>query len=135
MKNGTNPRKEVKSLKAVVFTTKNTAYVRDFKEPMSQTAEEVVGDWVERVRPVGLPGYLMLVNENGLLRDLQVNVAGSLFYGTQFHGNPIVGDIVIAKDNRQKIPRELTDKQVQFVFSEAKRLAKVYGQDIRWEES
>lgn len=121
-------------MKAVVFTTKNTAYVRDFLEPMSQTAEEVVGDWVERVRPVGLPGYLMLVNENGLLKNLPLNIAGSLFYGTQFHGSPIVGDIVIAKDSQQKIPRELTEKQIEFVISEAKKLAQKYGYEIKREE-
>lgn len=121
-------------MKALVFTTRNTAYIRDFKEPMSQTAEEVVGDWVELVRPVGLPGYLMLVNENGLLKNLAPNVAGSLFYGTQFHGSPIVGDIVIAKDNRQKVPRELTEKQIEFVFSEAQRLARQFGHEVRWEE-
>lgn len=101
---------------------------------MSQTAEEVVGDWVERVRPVGLPGYLMLVNENGLLKNLPLNIAGSLFYGTQFHGSPIVGDIVIAKDSQQKIPRELTEKQIEFVISEAKKLAQKYGYEIKREE-
>ena len=51
-------------MKALVITTKDTAYVRDFAPPMSQTAEKVIGDWVERVRPTGLPGYLMLVDEN-----------------------------------------------------------------------
>ena len=55
-------------MKALVFTTKDTAYVRDFLPPMSQTAEEVIGDWVELVRPKGIPGYLMLVDENGLLK-------------------------------------------------------------------
>lgn len=37
----------------------------------------------------------MIVNEEGLLKDLPLNRAGSLLYGTQFHGSPIVGDIVI----------------------------------------
>ena len=77
-------------MKALVITTKDTAYVRDFTPPMSQTAEKVIGDWVERVRPTGLPGYLMLVDENGRLKELPVNLAGSLFYGAQFHGGAVI---------------------------------------------
>lgn len=121
-------------MKAVVFTTQNTAYVRDFESPMYKTAEEVVGDWVELVRPMGLPGYLMLVNENGRLHELPMNIAGSLFYGTPVHGDPIVGDIVIASDNVQKIPRGLTDKQIEHVISEAQRQAKPFGIEIRRED-
>lgn len=30
----------------------------------------------------------MIVNEEGLLKDLPLNRAGSLLYGTQFHGSP-----------------------------------------------
>lgn len=121
-------------MKALVFTTKDTAYVRDFLPPMSQTAEEVIGDWIELVRPKGIPGYLMLVDENGLLKEPPMNLAGSLFYGTQFHGSPIVGDIVIAKDTREKVPQGLTDQQIAFLFVEANRLAQQFGKAIRWED-
>lgn len=121
-------------MKALVITTKDTAYVRDFAPPMSQTAEKVIGDWVERVRPTGLPGYLMLVDENGRLKNLPMNLAGSLFYGAQFHGEPIVGTIVIAGDNREKVPQGLTEKQISHVFEEANRLMKRFGSQLRWEE-
>lgn len=121
-------------MKALVITTKDTAYVRDFAPPMSQTAEKVIGDWVERVRPTGLPGYLMLVDENGRLKNLPMNLAGSLFYGAQFHGDPIVGNIVVAGDNREKVPQGLTEKQISHVFEEANRLMKRFGSQLRWEE-
>lgn len=134
LKNGQPPRKEVNKMKAVVFTTKNTAYVREFDAPMIDTAEKVVGDWVELVRPKGLPGYLMLVNENGLPRELPINIAGSLFYGTPIHGSPIVGDIVIAADNIRKDPQGLTDNQIDFVIAQAQHLAKLYGCEIRLED-
>lgn len=122
-------------MKAVVFTTNNTAYVREFKSPMIKTAEEVVGDWVELVRPMGLPGYLMLVNENGRLHELPINIAGSLFYGTPIHGSPIVGDIVISKDNEMKVPGSLTDAEIADVISTAQRYAYLFGIEIRKEES
>lgn len=121
-------------MKALIVTTKDTAYVRDFAPPMSRTAEEVIGDWVELVRPRGLPGYLMLVDESGRLKNLPINLAGSLFYGSQFHGDPIVGNIVIAGDNQEKVPQGLTEKQISHVFEEANRLMKRFGTQLRWEE-
>ncbi len=121
-------------MKAVVFTTANTAYVRDFDPPLYRTAEEVVGDWVEPVRPRGLPGYLMLVDENGRLKELPQNIVGSLFYGTPMHGHPIVGDIVIADDNPRKDPTGLSERRIAYVVAEAQRQAKCYGYEIRMED-
>ena len=40
----------------------------------------------------------MIVNDEGLLRNLPLNVFGSLLYGMDYHGNPIVGDIVLIKE-------------------------------------
>ena len=42
--------------------------------------------------------YCMIVNEEGRLLDLPLNYVGSYFYGTDQHGEPIVGNIVIMKD-------------------------------------
>lgn len=121
-------------MKALVFTTKDTAYVRDFNEPILETAEEVVGDWVEMVRPLGLPGHLILVDENGYMKNWTTNVVGSMFYGTQFHGHPIVGDIVIVKEQGSKEPKGLTDDEIQKIFSLAKAYAAAFGHEIRWED-
>ena len=48
---------------------------------------------VHRVEP-----DCMIVNEEGRLLDLPLNYVGSYFYGTDQHGEPIVGNIVIMKD-------------------------------------
>lgn len=83
-------------MKGLVITTENKMQVREFGEPAYETIGKAVGGWIELVHPQGLqPPYCMIVNEEGLLKDLPLNRAGSLLYGTQFHGSPIVGDIVI----------------------------------------
>lgn len=62
-------------MKALVITTKDIAYVHDFAPPMSESIEKFIGDWTETVRPRGIPGYLMLVDESGLLKHLPCNLA------------------------------------------------------------
>lgn len=121
-------------MKALVITTKDIAYVHDFAPPMSESIEKFIGDWTETVRPRGIPGYLMLVDESGLLKHLPCNLAGSLLYGTQFHGSPIVGNIVITKDDGQKYPQPLTDEEISSIFQSINMLARPFGKRIRWED-
>ena len=55
--------------------------------------QEAVEGMVEVVYPQSLPkGYLMLVNESGLLQHKKINPVGSVLYG-----DIIVGTIVLAK--------------------------------------
>lgn len=83
-------------MKGVVITTADEVSVRDFAAPLHESLGAVVGGYIEIVHPQGLqPPYCMIVNEEWLLKNLSLNRAGSLLYGTQFHGYPIVGDIVI----------------------------------------
>lgn len=121
-------------MKALVITTEDIAYVHDFAPPMSESIEKFIGDWTETVRPRGIPGYLMLVDESGLLKHLPCNLAGSLLYGTQFHGSPIVGNIVITKDDGQKYPQPLTDEEISSIFQSINMLARPFGKRIRWED-
>lgn len=121
-------------MKALVITTEDIAYVQDFAPPMSESIETFIGDWTEPVRPRGIPGYLMLVDESGLLKHLPCNLAGSLLYGTQFHGSPIVGNIAIAKDDGQKYPQPLTDEEISSIFQGINMLARPFGKRIRWED-
>ncbi len=44
--------------------------------------------------------YVMIVDEEGLLKELPVNPVGCGFYQTDQHGIPIVGKIIIAKIKR-----------------------------------
>lgn len=85
-------------MKGIVITTDNKVGVRQFGLPLYKTVGKIVGGYIEIVHPKGLPNpYIMIVNEEGLLRDLPLNKTGSVLYQTYIHGYPIVGDIVIMK--------------------------------------
>ena len=85
-------------MKGIVITTDNKVGVRQFGLPLYKTVGKVVGGYIEIVHPKGLPKpYIMIVNEEGLLRDLPLNKTGGFLYQTYIHGYPIVGDIVIMK--------------------------------------
>lgn len=86
-------------MKGIVITTKNAMRVQEFSTPAYQSIGDAVGGWMEIVHPKRLKRpYCMIVNDEGLLRNLPLNAFGSLLYGTDYHGNPIVGDIVLIKE-------------------------------------
>jgi hypothetical protein len=86
-------------MKGIVISTDNQLTVRDFGAPLYKTIGEAVDGWIEIVRPGGLKSpYVMVVNEEGLIKELPINIAGSILYGTPAHGSPIVGNIVIMKE-------------------------------------
>ena len=73
--------------------------VQEFYEPAHKSIGEAVGGWIEVVRPVRLKRpYCMIVNEEGALINLPRNIFGSFLYGMDYHGNPILGDIVLLKE-------------------------------------
>ncbi len=85
-------------MKGIVINTDNTVEVRDFGEPLYKTVGEAVGGCIEIIHPMGLAKPLvMIINDEGLLRELPMNMVGSLLYGTHTHGHPIAGNIVIMK--------------------------------------
>lgn len=55
---------------------------------------------IEIVQPVGLPeDYCLIADEEGLFRDpLVLSPIASILYGVKEHGNPIVGNALIAKN-------------------------------------
>ena len=54
--------------------------------------------WMEVVHPKGLkPPCVMVVDEEGLIKNLPLNPVGCAFYETHKHSQPIVGKIYIAK--------------------------------------
>ena len=84
--------------KGLVITTEETMYVKEFDRPLYQSVGDVVGGYIEKVSPRGLKEpFCFLCNEEGLLKNLPINVMGSLWYGTLDHGQPIVGNIVVMK--------------------------------------
>ena len=86
-------------MKGLVITTKYEMRVQEFSDPAYKSIGEAVDGWIEIVHPVrlGRP-YCMVVNEEGLLRNLPMNIFGSYLYGTDTHGSPIVGNIVLLKE-------------------------------------
>lgn len=86
-------------MKGIVITTKDEIRVQEFSEPAHKSIGEAVGGWIEVVRPVRLKRpYCMIVNEEGALINLPRNIFGSFLYGTNYHGNWILGDIVLLKE-------------------------------------
>lgn len=86
-------------MKGVVVTTNHEVRVEDFSDPLYKTVGSAVGGYIEHVKPARLRHpYCMIVNEEGRLLDLPLNHIGSFFYGTDQHGEPIVGNIVVMKD-------------------------------------
>lgn len=86
-------------MKGIVITTNDEMRVQEFSEPAHKSIGEAVGGWIEVVHPKRLEyPYCMVVNEEGVILKLPINSFGSFLYGTDYHGNPILGDIVLLKE-------------------------------------
>lgn len=86
-------------MKGIVITASGELSVQDFSAPLYKSVGDAVDGWIENVHPRGLSfPYCMIVNEEGLLRNLPYNAVGSYLYETQKHGSPILGNIVIMKE-------------------------------------
>lgn len=88
-------------MKGIKITTCNTIDIIDLNEPLYKSLQEVVGGYIEIVRPKGLHHpYCMIVDEEGVLKQKPLNRIGSELYNFENQGNnsPIVGDIVIVKE-------------------------------------
>lgn len=74
----------------------------DPQEEMFEIARETIGcDWIELVEPESLSrkGCLLLIDEEGKLRDgdLSINCLASELYGSDRHGDPIIGNAMVVK--------------------------------------
>lgn len=86
-------------MKGIVITASDEISVCEFSSPLYKSVGKAVGGWIEIVHPKELDQpYCMIVNEEGLIRNLDFNATGSFLYDTQKHGFPILGDIVIMKE-------------------------------------
>jgi len=93
----------------------------EIDSPMYKSLQTVVGGYVEVVRPRGLPQpYCVIVDEEGLLKKKPINQVGSYLYETHIHGQSIVGDIVIVKEEDTHEGRDtvgLSDSEIDEVMS------------------
>ena len=88
--------------KTVKVTTDNKISLIDVDFSSFKDIQRAIGGSFETVHTRLMADYfkdlsvIMLVDEEGILKGLPVNAIGSVFYGTQRHGNPIVGDVIFA---------------------------------------
>lgn len=95
-------------MKGVVVTTDLNVRIEEFGNPLYKTVGTAVGGYIEHVKPARLRHpYCMIVNEEGRLLDLPLNPIGSYFYGTDQHGEPIAGNIVVMKDGYRDGERDI----------------------------
>lgn len=81
-------------MKAIKVTAKNEVSVIELNGDVLSAAIEEIGGF-EQVRPKGLKHpYIMIVDDEFLLKKKPLNVLGSALYGTHIHGHPICGDIL-----------------------------------------
>ena len=77
-------------MKGLVITTDSLMRTEEYTTPLHESIGKTVGGWIEVVHPKLLPApYCMIVNEEGLLLGLPVNLLGSILYESFRHGNQI----------------------------------------------
>ena len=87
-------------MKAIKITTDNKITEINVEEPPHRSLGVEVGGFIEIVRPRRLKSpYVMIVDEEGLLKECHENLVGSVLYGASEHGYPIFGDIVIMRED------------------------------------
>ena len=75
----------------LIVTAENEMRKVEYDSPHYNVIRKAVGGRYEHVRPAGLERpYCMMVNEEGLLLGLPLNLLGSWLYGMDQHGQPIV---------------------------------------------
>ena len=83
-------------MKVIRITTDDLIQVENAEKRVHEYLSGQGTDCIEYVKPrYTVPGTVLVVDENGLLRDLPLNKAASYMYGTQYHGHPIVGDVLV----------------------------------------
>lgn len=87
-------------MKAVVIKTTGSIYPVTLTKPLYRSAGAIINDHIEIVRPINLKRpYVMICAESGLLKEMPLNLIASYLYGMQHHGNPIVGDVIIMRED------------------------------------
>lgn len=86
-------------MKTLKITTDNKISIIDLDFDYESLKEEV-GGYFETVKTQKLWDYfkakvVMIVDEEGIIKELPANLLGCYFYDTDKHGFPIVGDVIL----------------------------------------
>lgn len=93
----------------MAYIAKTDGTFADIALPVSlETAQEIVGGYVERVIPRHTPGVVFLCDEEGLLKGKPINARGCVLYGSS---NPIVGDIIVFESITEAVTAGWVDKE------------------------
>ncbi|HBF8833523.1 hypothetical protein GSQ33_04380 [Clostridioides difficile] len=88
-------------MRAIKINTKNEIMSIEINDVLTDVKREIGG--FERVKPVRLccldRKFVMFVDDEGYSKELDFNLAGSYLYKTDEHGHPILGNIVIMKED------------------------------------
>ena len=89
-------------MKTIKVDTNNKISFVDVNFDDYRDIRRVIGGRIESVRTPRIAHFfgedaVMIVDEEGLIKDLPMNQLGCFFYGTMFHGHPIVGDLILTK--------------------------------------
>lgn len=121
-------------MKGLVITAEDKMQVREFGEPAYETIGKAVGGWIEVVHPKGLPDpFCMVVNDEGLLLGLPLNLLGSVLYESFRHGNPIVGNIVLCKEGFVEGERDIIGLDDDDLKCLGALISAVSGGAVKWE--
>lgn len=105
-------------MRAIKITPNQEIFDFELKEPYWENIQKEVGGLIEIVPNFTdyLDGYILLCNEEGLLKGLEPNFLATYITGnlSEFDWNIIVGDVVLVKDLGEEI-EGLTDVEVSKV--------------------
>ena len=87
-------------MKTLKITTDNKISIVDVDFKDFRSIQQAVGGYFENVKALKLWDYfkapvVMIVDEEGVIKDLPVNTIGCYFYNISRHGCPIVGDMIL----------------------------------------
>lgn len=86
-------------MKAILITTNDQILTVEVQKPLYKSIGQLVDGFIEIVRPINLQRpYVMICNEDYCALEMPFNILGSYMYGTQVHGHPVLGNIVIMKE-------------------------------------
>ena len=88
-------------MKTLKITTDNKISIIDVDLDNYRALQQEIGGYIETVHTQIMYDYfrvpvLMLVDEEGLIKNLPANAVASHFYGCQNHGHIIAGDAIFA---------------------------------------
>jgi hypothetical protein len=117
---------------ALKITTDSKVEKLDVKEPLHETIRTALGGYLEVVRPKRLPQpYCMIVDEEWIIKNLELNPIGCYFYETDLHHQPIVGDIIIMREKKTFdgiVFSGLEDSDIGFLMKDISQLTELFKQ-------